>query len=50
MSVEMEKGFVNDMAVLSEDGNINYVDNVPDDPTPAVDVMDVEAKVVEDAE
>lgn len=47
MSVEMEQGYVNDMAVIGENGETNYIDNVPDEPTPAVDVY-VNAEVVEE--
>ena len=32
MSVEMERAYVSDQAVLDENGNPNYVDNVPDEP------------------
>ena len=53
MSVEMQNAYASDMAVLDENGNPNYVDNVADDPTPAVDVMetvDVESVEVVDGE
>lgn len=46
MSVEMENAYTSDMAVLDEDGNPDYVDNVPDAPEKAVDVFE-EATVVE---
>ena len=39
MSVDMETAFQNDMAVQDENGNPVYVDNVPDEPEKAVDVM-----------
>ena len=39
MSVDMEKAYQNDMSIQDENGNPIYVDNVPDDPEPAVDVM-----------
>ena len=39
MSVEMENAYTSDMAVLDEDGNPDYVDNVPDAPEKAVDVF-----------
>ncbi len=39
MSVDMEKAYQNDMAVQDENGNTVYIDNVPDEPEPAVDVM-----------
>lgn len=38
MSVEMENAYTSDMAVLDENGNPDYVDNVPDEPEKAVDV------------
>ena len=47
MSVEMEQGYVHDMAVIGEDGEANYIDNIPDDPAPAVDVY-VDSEVVEE--
>lgn len=37
MSTELETGYNNDMAVQDENGNPQYVDNVPDPPTPAED-------------
>ena len=39
MSVDMETAYQNDMAVQDENGNPVYIDNVPDEPVPAVDVM-----------
>ena len=39
MSVEMEHGFVNDQAVVSDNGPV-YVDSQPDEPEPAVDVYE----------
>ena len=39
MSVDMETAYQHDMAVEDENGNLDYIDNVPDEPTPAVDVM-----------
>lgn len=39
MSVEMESAYTSDMAVLDENGNPEYVDNVPDEPEKAVDVF-----------
>jgi len=50
MSVEMERGYVGDQAVIREDGTPDYIDNVPDEPTKAVDVYDVETKEVNDGE
>lgn len=32
MSIEMEKAFTSDMAVLNESGDVRYVDNLPEDP------------------
>ena len=50
MSIEMQKGFENDYGVIREDGTPDFIDNVPDEPTPAVDVMAdvVEGEVVEE--
>ena len=39
MSVEMETAYQNDMSIQDENGNLIYVDNVPDEPEKAVDVM-----------
>lgn len=49
MSVDMEMAYQNDMAVQDENGNPIYIDNVPDEPEKAVDVMAdvVDAEVVE---
>lgn len=47
MSVDMETAYQHDMSVEDEDGNPIYIDNVPDEPEKAVDVM---ADVVVDAE
>lgn len=38
LSVEMEKGYIGDMAVVREDGEPDYIDNVPDEPEKAVDI------------
>ena len=38
MSVEMEKAYTSDMAVIDENGNPQYVDNIPDEPIEAHDV------------
>lgn len=49
MSIEMESGYTGDMAVIDENGNPDYVDNVADEPVRGVDpfeeknVVDVEA-------
>ena len=49
MSVEMEKAYVGDQAVLKEDMTPDYyIDNIPDEPQKAVDVLDVEGKEVTD--
>lgn len=55
MSVEMQMAYTGDQAVLDEDMNPTYVDNVSDDPTPALDpfedkTIDVEASEVTNAE
>lgn len=55
MSVDMETAYQHDMAVEDENGNPVYIDNVPDEPEKAVDVMadviDVPAEeVTENAE
>lgn len=51
MSVDMEKAYVGDQAVIREDGTPDYIDNVADEPEKAVDVYaDVEAvEVTEEA-
>ena len=50
MSVEMENAYTGDMAVLDENGNPEYVDNVPDEPTKATDVFaDAKEEVVVEA-
>ena len=48
MSVEMEKAYVGDQAVIREDGTPDYIDNIPDEPIKAVDVFDTEAKEIKD--
>lgn len=51
--VDMQTAYRNDMAVIDENGNPTYVDNVPDEPTKGVDpfkdggVVDAEATVVD---
>ena len=51
MSVDMEKAYVGDQAVIREDGTPDYIDNIADEPTPAVDVFaEVEPKEIKDAE
>lgn len=54
MSVEMEKAYVGDQSVIDDNGNPDYVDNVPDEPTAGVNpfaeggIIDVEeSEVVE---
>lgn len=51
MSVDMETAYQHDMAVEDENGNPVYIDNVPDEPEKAVDVMadviDVQGEVIE---
>ena len=49
MSVEMSKAYTSDQAVIREDGTVDYIDNVPDEPEKAVDVFDTEAKEITDA-
>ena len=39
MSVDMETAYRSDMAIEDENGNPIYIDNVPDEPEKAVDVM-----------
>ena len=48
MSVEMERAYVGDQAVIREDGTVDYIDNIPDEPEKAVDVFDTEAKEITD--
>ena len=48
MSVEMERAYVGDQAVIREDGTPDYIDNIPDEPVKAVDIFDVEAKEITD--
>ena len=49
MSVDMERAYVGDQAVIREDGSVDYLDNVPDEPEQAVDVYaDVEAVEVKE--
>lgn len=51
MSTEMQMAYDSDMSVIDENGNPQYIDNVPDEPEKAVDVMiDVEAKEIKDGE
>ena len=48
MSVDMERAYVGDQAVIREDGTPDYIDNIPDEPEKAVDVFDTEAKEITD--
>jgi len=48
MSIEMESAYTSDMAVLDENGNPDYVDNVPDEPEKAVDVYAEAVDVTEE--
>ena len=52
MSIEMQKAYTYDQSVVREDGTPDYVDNIADEPTPAVDVYaDVQAnEVIENEE
>ena len=52
MSVEMEKAYVGDQAVIREDGTPDYIDNIADEPEKAIDVYaEVQAsEVVENGE
>ena len=48
MSVEMERAYVGDQAVIREDGTPDYIDNIPDEPERATDIFDTEAKEITD--
>lgn len=48
MSVEMEKAYVGDQAVIREDGTPDYIDNIPDEPIKATDVFDAGVKEISD--
>lgn len=51
MSIEMQKAYTYDQSVVREDGTPDYVDNIADEPTPAVDVYaDVQANEVTENE
>lgn len=56
MSVEMQRGFEGDYGVIRENGNVDYVDNIADEPTKGVNpfeeggIIDVEAKEIKDGE
>lgn len=39
MSVEMEKAYVGDQAVIREDGTPDYIDNIADEPEKATDIF-----------
>lgn len=47
LSVEMENAYAGDMAVSDADGNLDYVDNKPDEPAEAVDVYAEEVDEIE---
>lgn len=51
LTAELETAYTHDMAVIGEDGDIEYVDNKPDDTEPVVnpfaDVVDAEVTEVE---
>ena len=49
LTAELETAYTHDMAVIDEDGNIEYVDNKPDDTEPVVNPFEkvVDAEVVE---
>ena len=44
MSVDLEKAYESDMAVIRDDGSNDYIDNIPDEPEPAENVM---AEIIE---
>jgi hypothetical protein len=51
MSVDMETAYQHDMTIEDENGNPVYVDNVPDEPTKAVDVYEdivAESEIVDE--
>lgn len=56
MSVDMQRGYDGDYGVLRENGEVDYIDNVPDEPEKAVDVYEQEtinttmSEVVENGE
>ena len=39
MSVDMERAYVGDQSVIGDNGNPDYIDNVPDEPEKGVDVF-----------
>jgi len=51
LTAELETAYTHDMAVIDEDGNIDYVDNKPDDTEPVVNPFSkdevIDAEVVE---
>ena len=50
MSVDMEKAYTGDQAVIREDGTPDYIDNISDEPEKALDVYaDVEVEEIKDA-
>ena len=54
MSVDMERAYVGDQSVIGDNGNVDYIDNVPDEPEKGVNpfteggVIDVEESEVID--
>ena len=54
MSVDMERAYVGDQSVIGDNGNVDYIDNVPDEPEKGVNpfteggVIDVEPEEVVD--
>ena len=47
MSVEMERAYTGDQAVIREDGTPDYIDNVPDEPYVSQDIYANEENVVD---
>lgn len=50
MSVEMERAYVGDQAVIREDGTPDYIDNIPDEPEKAVDVLNANEVVIDEVD
>ena len=51
MSVDMQRGYDGDYGVLRENGEIDYLDNAPDEPEKAVDVYaDIKMEEIPDSE
>lgn len=47
LSVELRNALESDLAVINEDGTKAYIDNQPDEPTPAIDVETEDVEVIE---